>query len=117
MNGQTEISGSVITGADVKEIVLRSGRATAIRLADGGAVEGSRFIASAIDAPTTMRMAGEDLFPEDVRRKLNGWHWGSHSLVTPPRAARQADLGSTPRSGRGGRRFKSCHSDPIKLFG
>ena len=74
--------GSVITGADVKEIVVRSGRATAIRLANGGAVEGNRFIASAIDAPTTMRMAGEDLFPEDVRRKLNGWHWGSHSLVT-----------------------------------
>jgi phytoene dehydrogenase-like protein len=26
--------------------------------------------------PTTMRMAGEDLFPEDVRKKLKGWHWG-----------------------------------------
>ncbi|MGE5778931.1 MAG: phytoene desaturase family protein, partial [Hyphomicrobiales bacterium] len=74
--------GSVITAADVKEIVVRNGRATAVRLADGGAVEGSRFIASAIDAPTTMRLAGEDLFPEDVRKKLNGWHWGSHSLVT-----------------------------------
>jgi phytoene dehydrogenase-like protein len=74
--------GSVITAADVKEIVVRNGRATAVRLADGGAVEGSRFIASAIDAPTTMRMAGEDLFPEDVRKKLNGWHWGNHSLVT-----------------------------------
>ncbi len=74
--------GSVITAADVKEIVVRNGRATAVRLADGGAVEGSRFIASAIDAPSTMRMAGEDLFPEDVRKKLNGWHWGNHSLVT-----------------------------------
>jgi phytoene dehydrogenase-like protein len=29
-----------------------------------------------------MRMAGEDLFPEDVRKKLNAWHWGNHSLVT-----------------------------------
>jgi phytoene dehydrogenase-like protein len=74
--------GSIITGADVKEVVVRNGRASAVRLADGGAVEGSRFIASAIDAPTTMRMAGEDLFPEDVRKKLNGWHWGNHSLVT-----------------------------------
>jgi hypothetical protein len=25
---------------------------------------------------------GEDRFPEDVRKKLNGWHWGNHSLVT-----------------------------------
>src|SRR5436190_7935226 len=49
--------GSVITGADVKEVVVRNGRATAVRLANGGAVEGSRFIASAIDAPATMRMA------------------------------------------------------------
>jgi phytoene dehydrogenase-like protein len=71
-----------MTRADVKEVVVRNGRAAAVRLADGGVLEGSRFIASAIDAPTTMRMAGEDLFPQDVRAKLNGWHWGNHSLVT-----------------------------------
>ena len=74
--------GAVITGADVKEIVVRNGRAAAVRLADGDTIEGRRFVASAIDAPTTMRMAGEALFPEDVRKKLNGWHWGNHSLVT-----------------------------------
>src|SRR5262249_58015550 len=74
--------GSVITGADVKEVVVRNGRATGVRLADGGAVEGSRFIASAIDAPTTMRMAGEDLVPEDVRKKLDAWRAGNHRRVT-----------------------------------
>ena len=74
--------GTVMTGADVKEIVVRNGRAAAVRLADGDTVEGRRFVASAIDAPTTMRMAGEELFPEDVRKKLNAWHWGNHSLVT-----------------------------------
>src|SRR5215813_1545658 len=62
--------GSVMTGADVKEVVVRNSRAAAVRLADGSAVEASRFIASAIDAPSTMRMAGDDLFPEDVRKKL-----------------------------------------------
>src|SRR5262249_21302507 len=80
--------GSVITGADVKEVVVRNGRAIGVRLADGGAVEGSRFIASAIDAPTTMRMAGEVLSRKDVRKKLNAWHWGNHSLVTLPLALR-----------------------------
>jgi phytoene dehydrogenase-like protein len=60
--------GSVIAGADVKEVVVRNSRAAAVRLADGRTVEASPFIASAIDAPTTMRMVGEDLFPEDVRR-------------------------------------------------
>jgi hypothetical protein len=29
-----------------------------------------------------MRMAGEEHFPAGVREKLNGWHWGNHSLVT-----------------------------------
>jgi phytoene dehydrogenase-like protein len=78
----TACGGSVITSADVKEIVVRNGRAAAVRLADGGTVEARRFIASAIDAPATMRMAGEERFPEDVRKKLNAWHWGNHSLVT-----------------------------------
>jgi phytoene dehydrogenase-like protein len=66
----------------VKEIVGRNGRAAAVRLANGDTVEGRRFVASAIDAPATMRMAGEVLFPEDVRKKLDSWHWGNHSLVT-----------------------------------
>jgi phytoene dehydrogenase-like protein len=78
----TACGGSVITNADVKEIVVRNGRAVWVRLAEGGMVEGRRFIASAIDAPATMRMAGEELFPEEVRKKLNAWHWGNHSLVT-----------------------------------
>jgi phytoene dehydrogenase-like protein len=64
--------GSVMTGSTVKKILVRNGRATAVRLADGRVIEGSRFIASAIDAPTTMHMVGEDLFPEGVRRQLNG---------------------------------------------
>jgi phytoene dehydrogenase-like protein len=74
--------GAVITGAEAREIVVERGRAKGVRLANGSTVESSRFVASAIDAPSTMRMAGEDLFPEDVRTKLNSWHWGNHSLVT-----------------------------------
>jgi phytoene dehydrogenase-like protein len=59
--------GAVETKAEVKEIVVKDGRAAAVRLADGDTVLARRFIASAIDAPTTMRMTGEDLVPEDVR--------------------------------------------------
>jgi phytoene dehydrogenase-like protein len=92
--------GSIMSGAGVKEVLLRNGRATAVRLADGRVVEGGRFIASAIDAPTTMRMAGEDLFPEDVRNKLNGWHWGNHSLVTLHLALREKP------------RYRSAEFDP-----
>jgi phytoene dehydrogenase-like protein len=81
--------GSVLTKAEVKEIVVTGGRASAVKLANGETIEGSRLVASAIDAPATMRMAGRDLFPEDVRQKLDAWHWGNHSLVTLHLALRE----------------------------
>ncbi len=39
-----------------------------------------------------MRMAGRDLFPEDVRTKLDNWHWGNHSLVTLHLALKNAPV-------------------------
>ena len=51
----------MITGADVNEIVVKNGCAMGVRLANGDTIEGRKFVASAIDAPTTMRMAGEEL--------------------------------------------------------
>jgi phytoene dehydrogenase-like protein len=82
--------GAVITGSEVKEIKVANNRATGVVLADGSVVEGKRFVASAIDFPTTLRMAGEELFPEPVRDKARDWHWGNHSLVTLHLALRQA---------------------------
>ena len=74
--------GEVVTGADVREIEVKGGRATGVKLADGRFIGGKKFVASAIDFPTTVQMAGEELFPEPVREKAKAWHWGSHSLVT-----------------------------------
>src|SRR5450631_1451739 len=74
--------GEVITGADVKEIVVKNGRATGVKLADGKTISVTKFVASAIDFPGTVAMAGEELFPEPVRDKAKTWHWGNHSLVT-----------------------------------
>lgn len=74
--------GEVRTRAEVREISITRGRATGVRLADGARLEARRFVASGIDAPGTMRLAGEAHFPEDVRVKLRGWHWGHHSLLT-----------------------------------
>jgi phytoene dehydrogenase-like protein len=84
--------GAVIANADVKEIVVKGDRASAVKLASGDIVEGRRFVASAIDAPTTMAMAGRDHFPEEVRKKLDSWHWGNHSLVTLHLALKQAPV-------------------------
>jgi phytoene dehydrogenase-like protein len=74
--------GDVITAADVREITVSGGRATGVRLADGRRIEAARFVASAIDAPATARLVGEEHFPDDVRAKLRAWHWGHHSLLT-----------------------------------
>ncbi len=68
--------GEVITGAEVKEIETEGGRATGVKLADGRFIGGSKFVASAIDFPTTLQMVGEALFPEPVREKAKTWHWG-----------------------------------------
>ncbi len=84
--------GAVLTNADVQEIVTHQGRATGVRLANGESIEARRIVASAIDAPRTMHMAGEQLFPEEVRAKLNNWHWGNHSLVTLHLALRERPL-------------------------
>jgi phytoene dehydrogenase-like protein len=81
--------GAVETNATVREIAVAGGRATGVRLADGRRFEARRFVASAIDAPTTIELAGADAFPEDVRRKLEAWTWGNHSLVTIHLALRQ----------------------------
>ena len=89
--------GEVITDAEVKEIKIEGGRATGVKLADGRFVGGSKFVASAIDFPTTLQMAGETPFPEPAREKAKAWHWGNHSLVTlhlalknPPRYRAEA---------------------------
>jgi len=84
--------GAVCADADVKEIRVRNGRATGVRLHNGETIDARLLVASAIDAPTTMRMAGEELFPDEVRKKLDSWHWGNHSLVTLHLALRERPL-------------------------
>ncbi len=89
--------GDVITDAEVKEIKTESGRATGVKLADGRFIGGAKFVASAIDFPTTLQMTGEALFPEPAGEKAKTWHWGNHRLVTlhlalknPPRYRAEA---------------------------
>jgi phytoene dehydrogenase-like protein len=78
-----EAGGGVVrAGIAVREITVEANRATGVRLADGSRVEAARFVASGIDAPGTMQLAGAEHFPGPVREKLEAWHWGDHSLVT-----------------------------------
>jgi phytoene dehydrogenase-like protein len=88
-----EAAGGVVrTDSEVKEIVVTGGRAAGVILANGETIEARQLVVSAIDAPATMEMAGRERFPEEVRKKLDGWHWGNHSLVTLHLALRERPI-------------------------
>jgi phytoene dehydrogenase-like protein len=74
--------GSVIRGAAVREVTREGGRAAGVALEDGRRLAASRFVASSLNAPASIRMAGEDAFPAEVNEKVSNWDWGFHSLMT-----------------------------------
>jgi phytoene dehydrogenase-like protein len=74
--------GEVRTLAAVREISVAGGRASGVTLDDGTRIEAEKFVASAVNLPATMRLAGEEAFPPAVRDKMRQWNWGTHSLVT-----------------------------------
>jgi phytoene dehydrogenase-like protein len=74
--------GTVLTNADVREIVVSNGRATGVKLADGTRIDAGEFVASSIHIPGTMQMAGERHFSQTVRDKMKDRQWGHHSLVS-----------------------------------
>jgi phytoene dehydrogenase-like protein len=84
--------GKIFLESEVREIGLKNGRARNVMLDDGSVVEAKYFVASAIDAPTTMNMIGAEIFSDEVQKKLNNWHWGNHSLVTLHLALRERPI-------------------------
>jgi phytoene dehydrogenase-like protein len=74
--------GTVRTQSDAREICVDGDRATGVKLADGTRIDAAKFVASSINLPATMRLAGEERFPQAVRDKMRQWSWGTHTLVT-----------------------------------
>ena len=74
--------GAVIRGAAVREVTREGGRAAGAALEDGRRLSAGRFVASSLNAPASIRMAGEDAFPAEVNEKMRKWDWGFHSLMT-----------------------------------
>ena len=74
--------GAVVRGAAVREVFREGGRAAGVVLEDGKRLGASRFVASSLNAPASVRMAGEDAFPAEVNEKVRNWDWGFHSLMT-----------------------------------
>jgi phytoene dehydrogenase-like protein len=74
--------GVLLRGKHVRRILVKDGEARGVEWEDGGTLEATRFVASGVDAPQTVRLAGEEHFPQEVVQKLRNWKWGSHSMVT-----------------------------------
>jgi len=74
--------GTLIRGAHVDQIMVSDRRATGVRLADGRTLTARRFIASGVDAPQTIRLAGEENFDSEIVEGLKAYKWAGHSLVT-----------------------------------
>ena len=64
-------------------------------------------LSRALQVPRSLRLY--QLLPRSVRGRQLAALWGRR--YNAPRSRSVAQSGSAPRSGRGGRRFKSCHSD------
>ena len=77
-----DCGGALICGSQAVEILVERGRATGVRLADGQVLRATRFVASGVDAPQTVRMVGEDSFGPEISQKVKQYQWAGHSLVT-----------------------------------
>ncbi|RJL34112.1 phytoene desaturase family protein [Bailinhaonella thermotolerans] len=87
-----ENGGTVITGRAVERVLVDDGRATGVLLDNGERIAARRFVASAVDAPQTVRLAGPENFGADLAAKVEAYAWARHSLVTLHLA-----LGEPPR--------------------
>lgn len=76
------LGGAVFRNSPVREIFRESGRASGVVLENGERISADRFVASSLNAPASIRIAGEDAFPKEVNEKMANWDWGFHSLMT-----------------------------------
>ncbi|WP_283137014.1 phytoene desaturase family protein [Rhizohabitans arisaemae] len=77
-----ENGGTVITGRHVSRILVDEGRACGVELADGERLTADLFVASGVDAPQTVRLAGPANFDAGLVAKVEAYKWTAHSLVT-----------------------------------
>ena len=92
-----EGGGRIYRSSRVERILVEGGEARGVEISGGTRLEASRFVASAIDFPQTVRLAGEEHFGPTLSQAARDFKWASHSLATlhlaleePPRYASTA---------------------------
>ena len=70
------LGGRVQTSTEVAEVMVRSGRAVGVRLADGTEVDASRAVLASVTAPALYeRLVAPEHLPDRVRRGLRRFVW------------------------------------------
>ena len=73
--------GQLVCGAAVSQVVVRNGRATAVRTADGDEHPAARAVLAAIDAPQLFTsLVGEEHLPPRMRDDLRRFQWDNATL-------------------------------------
>jgi phytoene dehydrogenase-like protein len=72
----TSLGGTVHTGTRVTEVLVRDGRATGVRTADGDVVECGRAVVADVSAPALYGgLVGWDHLPDRLRRQMARFEW------------------------------------------
>jgi len=77
-----EGGGRIYRNNHVERIVVEGSEARGVECSNGTKVEARRFVASGIDFPQTVRLAGEDNFGATLTEAAEGYKWAGHSLAT-----------------------------------
>src|SRR5262245_53878595 len=74
--------GVILNDSHVEQILMEGGRAAGVRTADGRTFRASRFVASAIDPPTTfLELVGEEHISETIAERCRGWEKEMHTAL------------------------------------
>ncbi|MFY9913738.1 MAG: NAD(P)/FAD-dependent oxidoreductase [Nocardioidaceae bacterium] len=75
------LGGSVQTGSEVASVVVRGGRAVAVRLTDGTEIQAARAVVADVSAPALYGgLVSLDLLPARVRRGVEKFEWDPSTI-------------------------------------
>jgi len=90
--------GVILNDSHVEQIVIEGGRATGVRTADGRSFAAAKFVASAIDPPTTfLQLVGEEYLTPEIVQRCRDWETEHHTALFGLHAATDVAPDYTPK--------------------
>ena len=92
------LGGRVQTSAEVADVVVRSGRAVGVRLADGTEVDAGRAVLASVTAPALYgRLVAAEHLPDRVRRGLRRFVWDPSTVKVDWALSAEVPVDGRPR--------------------